>query len=306
MIDAKGRQALEQVLGHQVQFDVPMSRHTSLRVGGPAAVLATPADRTQLAQLLQLCQMRGYTHHVLGGGFNTLVLDDGVRDGVLISLSTFRALEHLGGGLVRAEAGVPHHRIIKFCEQHGFTGLEFAVGIPGTVGGWVAMNAGIGEREMKDVVANVESMTPDGENLHVAARDELRFEYRALCGLPSGSILLGATLQLEPGDPEAIRSEIKRLLALRASKQPTNQPSCGSVFKNPRQYSAGQLIDEAGLKGLRIGGAEISRLHANFIVNLGGATTADVLALIERAREVVKQRTGIELELEVKILGRGM
>ncbi|MDH3210874.1 MAG: UDP-N-acetylmuramate dehydrogenase [Myxococcales bacterium] len=303
MIARATREALEEALGDAVRFDVPMSRYTSLRVGGPADALATPSSRADLARLLAVCMTHRLRHAILGAGFNTLALDHRI-EGVVIQMGGLRRLEERPGGLLRAEAGVSHAQLTNFCCRRGLAGLEFGAGIPGSVGGWLAMNAGIPGREMKDVVHEVEVMSPTGRRVSHLRREALRFVYRALRGLAPGSVLLSTLLEVEVAQPAAVRAEVKRLLAKRAGTQPLDVPTCGSVFKNPPGDFAGRLIDAAGLKGRRIGGAQISPLHANFISNLGGATAADILALMEEARAAVKAATQTRLETEVRLLGR--
>lgn len=303
MITAAARAALTEALGDDVVFDAPMSRHTSLRVGGPVDALATPSDRVALARVLQACASHRLPHHLVGGGFNTLVLDAGL-DGVAIQMRRFRQLEERPGGLLRAEAGVSHASITRFCSTRGLSGLEFGAGIPGTVGGWIAMNAGIGRRELVDVVREVEVMSPSGRHRNHLGSEALRFRYRALRGLAPGSVIVSALLAVRPADRAVVRCEIDQLLGARAESQPLSVPSCGSVFRNPPRDFAGRLIEESGLKGKQVGGAQISPIHANFIANTGGATAADVLALIHLARETVERQHGIRLEPEVKILGR--
>jgi UDP-N-acetylmuramate dehydrogenase len=303
LISEAGRNALVAVLGERVRFDVPMSRHTSLRVGGPADAHATPGDRRELAALLGVCAEHSLPHTVLGHGFNTVVLDGGI-EGVVLQLSSFRLLEERPGQRLRVEAGVSHSQLTRFCTQRGLSGLEFGAGIPGTVGGWLAMNAGIAEREIGDATRELEVMTPTGSGLRRLPRATLEFRYRGLRGLAPGSVIVSGLLEVVPTDPAVVRTEVERLLAKRAASQPLRVPSCGSVFKNPQGDYAGRLIEAAGLKGERVGDAEISELHANFIANRGRATAADVLALIERARERVAREFGIELEPEVHVLGR--
>jgi UDP-N-acetylmuramate dehydrogenase len=286
-----------------VRFDVPMSRFTSLRVGGPVDALAAPEDRRTLARVLRVCATHRLPHAVIGKGFNSIVRDEGLA-GVALRLGSFRELGVRPGGLVRSESGVSHRQITRFCQARGLAGLEFAAGIPGSVGGWIAMNAGIGSRELKDVVRELEVMSPTGARIRHIERRCLRFRYRALRGLAPGSVILSGLLEVRISTPAEVKGEVDRLLAERAARQPLDLPSCGSVFKNPPGAFAGQLIEAAGLKGERIGGAEISTTHANFIVNTGGATASDVIALIAKARALVRFRTGIALEPEVKILGR--
>jgi len=303
LISPEARRALEEALGDAVAFDVPMSRHTSLRVGGPADALATPADRASLARLLQICRELGLAHFAIGRGFNCLVADAGI-EGVVVKLDALRALEQADDDSVFAEAGVTHASLTRFCLERGLAGLEFGAGIPGVIGGWIAMNAGIGTREVRDVVREIEVIEPGDTATRCIPRDSLCFEYRALRGLAPGTLVVSARFEVESSTPEAVRSEVDRLLAMRSDTQPLNVPSCGSVFKNPEGDHAGRLIEAAGLKGARAGGAQISEVHANFIANTGDATAADVLALIERAQAAVAVQTGIHLEPEVRIIVR--
>jgi UDP-N-acetylmuramate dehydrogenase len=303
VIPRAARAEIEDALGDRVRFGVPLARHTSLGVGGPADAVATPGSRDELARLLGVCRSHRIPHVVLGAGFNALVRDGGF-EGVVIRTHRWRRLEERPDGALRAEAGVSHAQITNFCIQRGLAGLEFTCGIPGSVGGWVAMNAGIPGRELKDAVLEVEVMSPTGRSIRHLERDELHFRYRALRGLAVGSVILSALLAVQVASAAAVRAEVERLLAARSGSQPLDVPSCGSVFKNPPGDYAGRLIESVGLKGRRIGAAQISPIHANFIANLGGATAADVQALIEAAQKQVFDATGIRLVPEVRILGR--
>ena len=302
MISSAARSALLDALGAEVRFDVPLSRFTSLRVGGAADALASPPDRKALAAGLRACADHGVPVTVLGNGFNTLVRDGGVA-GLVLRLHSLRALGRAAGGALHAEAGVTHTALTRHCVEHGLAGLEFGAGIPGTIGGWIAMNAGVPEREVKDVVADVLVMEKDGAERSLAP-GALRFEYRRAAGLPDGAVVLAADFRVRESSRSDVQQEVDRHLAKRQRTQPLDVPSCGSVFKNPPGDFAGRLIEAAGLKGARMGGAEISSVHANFIVNRGGATAHDVLALIDRARRTVREGSGIELEPEVRIVGR--
>jgi len=302
MIEASARRALEARLGDRIEFDVPLARHTSLRIGGPADAIATPADRAELRAVLEICAEHTLPTMVFGAGFNLLVREGGIR-GVVLRLKKLRRIDRVGATLISVEAGASHATITRYCVEHALTGLEFAAGIPGTLGGWLAMNAGIGVREMKDVVFDIEVLDRTGKHERQIARHQLDFRYRALRGLEPGSIIVAARLQVEESEQAKVQSEIDRLLAHRQASQPIDIPSCGSVFRNPPGHFAGQLIEAAGLKGAREGAAEISSVHANFIVNHGGATASDVLGLIERARAQVAAESGIQLETEVKLLG---
>jgi UDP-N-acetylmuramate dehydrogenase len=303
MIAAEVRAELEAALDGGVRFDVDTGKLTSLRVGGPADALATPEDRGQLMALLRICARRGLPQRVIGRGFNTLIRDEGV-DGVLIQLSRFKRLEERPDGCLRVESGVSHARLMRFCRERGYKGLEFGAGIPGSIGGWIAMNAGIGEREAKDAVREIEVVSPCGRQRSHIPRERLHFVYRALRGLAPGSLVISSLLEVELAPPAEVKAEIARLLEKRGATQPLDVPSCGSVFKNPPRGAAGRLIEAAGLKGQRMGGAQISEVHANFIVNTGGATASDVLALIGQVRALVRSRTGILLEPEVRVWGR--
>jgi UDP-N-acetylmuramate dehydrogenase len=303
MIPTAAREALEETLGDGVRFDVPMSRHTSLRVGGPADALVTPADRGALASLLGICAAYRIPYALLGGGFNTLALDTGV-EGVVIQLGRLRRLEERPGCLLRAEAGVSHAQLSNFCCARGLSGLEFGAGIPGSVGGWLATNAGVPGREMKDVVCEVEVMSPTGRTVRHLGRDRLDFRYRRLAGLAPGSVLVSALLEVSPAEPSRVRAKVNRLLANRAETQPLDVPTCGSVFVNPPGEFAGRLIESAGLKGRRVGAAQISPRHANFISTAPGATAADVLALMQEAQAAVWKASRRRLVPEVRVLGR--
>jgi UDP-N-acetylmuramate dehydrogenase len=302
MIAGAVRNLFENALGERVRFDVALSRHTSLRVGGPAAAVASPADRDELAATLAICTTHGIRHALLGAGFNAIAPDTGF-DGIVIRLNSWRRIERVGNDTIAAEAGVSHAQISNFCIEHGLAGLEFASGIPGSVGGWIAMNAGIPDREMKDAVETVEIMAPDGEDVRTWRLAALDFGYRSLRAPEPGSVILSARFDVTPSSPDEVKRRIDQYLARRTASQPLHAPSCGSVFKNPPDDHAGRLIESVGLKGHAIGGAEISRIHANFIMNTGRATASDVMALIEEAQRRVLETTGIRLVPEVRILG---
>jgi UDP-N-acetylmuramate dehydrogenase len=274
---------------------------TSLRVGGPADALVRVETREELEQVVLWCHRRGVPLLVLGGGFNLLVRDGGVR-GVVLRLAGLRGIALEPNGEIRAEAGATHSQVTRFAAENGRSGLEFAVGIPGTVGGWIAMNAGTRQREMKDVVTAVELFDPAAARAVTLARGQLSFHYRKT-ELPAGALVLAARFATTADAPEAIRERHKQAMAQRRATQPVDQPSCGSVFVNPPGDFAGRLIEAAGLKGTQVGGAMISPLHANFIVNTGGARAADVLALIEKARRSVREACGVSLQTEVHIVG---
>jgi UDP-N-acetylmuramate dehydrogenase len=290
---------LQVTLRGQVLADAPLARYTSFRIGGPATLLASPADAEDLKRALAFAASEGLRVHVLGGGSNTLVRDGGFR-GMAISLNAFQVLERRGDSVV-AGAGVRVSRLLAFCCRHGLAGLEILSGVPGTVGGAVWGNAGAWGGATADVLASVEIVTAAGEE-RTLSRREIPFGYRA-SGLPAGSVVTRAVFALTPGDPTAIRRRISGYLVRRNASQPVEFRSAGSIFKNPPGDYAGRLVEQAGLRGTRIGNAMISAKHGNYIVNVGGARAADVLALVALARERVRNATGIDLELEIKIVG---
>ncbi len=298
MLDAALRE-LESIADCEWRRDAPLSRHTSLGVGGPADLLAIPDSRDAAVHVLATARRCELPVVILGKGFNTLVRDGGFR-GVVLALWKLRRLERRGDGPLVAEAGVSHSRVTHYCNTHGLSGLEFAAGIPGTVGGWIAMNAGVPDREMRDVLTRIDLISERGESPCDVAN--LGFRYRGIT-LPEGSAVLAGHFDLSEDSPEAVSERVAAQLAARAKTQPIHRPSCGSVFKNPPGDFAGRLIEDAGLKGQGSERAAFSDLHANFIVTGRGARATDVLSLIDRAREAVYERSGVLLETEVKILG---
>lgn len=298
---------MKSLIRGKISFNVPMARHTSLRVGGSADVLAFPQDEEDLSVIIQFTRERAIPYYVLGRGTNVIVRDGGLR-GIVISLCRgFREMSIIGREneevLVSAGAGGDLKSLVRFTRQKNLTGLEAFTGIPGTVGGALAMNAGAFGSEMEDVVRSVAIMEETGA-LTVKQREELRFEYRNLI-LPKGSFILRSVLGVREAGGEEIAAKLKNVRRLRSRSQPWNVPTAGSIFKNPEGGSAGQLIDELGLKGYRIGDARISEKHGNFIVNEGGATAADVLALMAFIRDEVYEKRGIRLIPEVHIMGEG-
>lgn len=283
-----------------IEFDVPMKTKTSFRVGGPADILAAPANTTELQRLTRYIREKALPTFILGRGTNILVMDGGIR-GVVIDLKGLNTLEVREGGAVYSGAGVLLPKLVYFAMEHSLAGLEFAAGIPGSVGGAIVMNAGTAEGEMKDVVESI-ALMGEGGDISEIKKEALSFSYRNQ-NLPKGTIVLGATFRLRAGDKEAIKERISTLLHARKAKQPLDLPNAGCIFKNPASGSAGRIIDEVGLKGLQFGGARVSELHANFIVNNGNATAKDILALVDDVMEKVYEKTGIALEPEIKIVG---
>jgi len=289
----------------EIRRAVPMSEHTSFRVGGKVDYLALPEGPEDLQRILEWCRQQGIPTFILGNGTNLLVRDGGIR-GMAISLSRgFLRVEEAErgpeGGLVLAEAGQSLGKLVEFSWKKGLAGLEFAAGIPGSVGGALYMNAGAFRREIKDVLDSVRLLGPDGI-VSERRKEEWKFDYRSM-GLEKGEVILGGKFRLSAEDGQTVKRRIDEIIQQRRSKQPYDLPSAGSVFKNPPQVAAGKLIEEAGLKGYRIGDAQISEKHANFIVNRGRARAQDILALVELARKKVQQEKGVWLETEIQIIG---
>ncbi|MGC1453661.1 MAG: UDP-N-acetylmuramate dehydrogenase [Nitrospirota bacterium] len=291
-----------------IKSDEPLSRHTSYTIGGPADVLAWPADREDLRLLLQTIKTRNLRYFIIGGGTNLLVRDGGFR-GVMIALHRMNTIKiereyrSIGGSfvVVYAEAGASLAKLLSFSVEQGLTGLEFAAGIPGTVGGAVCMNAGTSLGEMGDVIESVTLISPEGE-LSTRSAEEMEFGYR-MASIPEGHLVLEVRVVLRRDDKGKIKLRLKELLDARKQRQPWGLPNAGSVFKNPQEESAGMLIESAGLKGRTIGGAQVSEKHANVIVNTGNAKAADVLALMEIVKEKVLEVSGVRLVPEIKIIG---
>jgi UDP-N-acetylmuramate dehydrogenase len=292
--------ALEGVVRGRVAYGEPLSRHTSLRIGGPADALVVPADLHDLRALLRFAHREGIGTLVLGGGSNTLVLDGGFRGVAIILGEAFAGLE-ADGTTVRAGAAVRVSRLLAFCCRQGLAGVECLTGIPGTVGGAVRGNAGTTAGWISDRLRDVAVALRDGTIARLTKTD-LGAAYRHTA-LPAGAVITEATLGLEPGDPGTIRRAISRLLVARNQTQPVESRSAGCMFKNPPGDSAGRLVDAAGMKGARAGDAVVSPKHANFIVNQGRARAADVLALVEAVRARVREHAGVTLELEVLVVG---
>lgn len=281
------------------QKDEPMSSHCSFRVGGPARRMAFPERGEQLVILLQLAEDCTARPLILGKGSNVLPPDGGLER-LVIETGGLAVLSAGEDGTITAEAGVPLARLAEFAAQRGLAGLEFAHGIPGTVGGGVYMNAGAYGSDISRVCVSAEVMDKEGHMRTVSAQ-ELDFSYRHSALEDTGEIVVSATFRLTPEDPERIRNDMKQLQAKRLASQPLNLPSAGSAFKRPAQGYAAALIDEAGLKGYRVGDAAISEKHAGFAVNLGHATAAQVRQLLYEVAQKVKTNSGITLEPEVRI-----
>ena len=276
----------------------PMKAHCSFRIGGPADVFAEPAGEAELAALWKHLRALGVPVTVIGNGTNLLVHDEGVRGAVLHLGERFADIRAEGDALF-ASAGVTLSRLATAAKERGLAGLEFAHGIPGSLGGAVMMNAGAYGGEMKDVVRSVVYLNADGE---IGETWEPGFAYRHSRFERCGEIVLGAHLRLTPDDPAAIHARMMELWEKRSASQPLDRPSAGSTFKRPATGYAAAMIDAAGLKGARVGGAQVSEKHAGFVINTGGATFADVTALMALIQEKVQEQFGVLLEPEVRIL----
>jgi len=292
-----------QEMGCDCLRDEPMGRHTTFRIGGPADRFITVTNLRQLSALLRATEAAGIPRLVLGNGSNLLVSDRGIRGAVFYLDGEFKKVELLSDGqTVRAGAAASLASVCAFARDHSLTGLEFAWGIPGFAGGAAYMDAGAYGGEMKDVVSRVWHMTPAGK-AEAACGEELAFSYRRSRYTGGQDVILAVEYALEPGEPAQIASRMEELMARRKEKQPYEMPSAGSIFKRPQNSYAAALIEECGLKGRRIGGAQVSPKHAGFIVNTGGATCGDVLALIKTIQKEVSEKKGIDLECEVRVTG---
>ncbi len=300
----KIREALLKLLpAGRVLFDEPLDRYTSMGVGGRADIMLFPKNAEEIVKATALLKQEGIPFIPVGNWTNLIAGDSGYR-GAVLSLKGLHAMEfrEKGGAVsLRAEAGVGLPELVGLAVREGFTGMEFCAGIPGSVGGAVRMNAGAYGREIKDALEAVTLINGTGAIVSVM-REKLLFSYRNL-DLSEGSIITTATFRLDKGEKAAVEERVSELLRLRREKHPLGYRNAGSIFKNPAGVPAGRIIEELGLKGTRIGDAQISEMHANFIVNRGKATTKDIIALIELVKETVKRQRGIDLEPEVRIIG---
>ncbi|MDO4743434.1 MAG: UDP-N-acetylmuramate dehydrogenase [bacterium] len=279
----------------------PMSRHTSFRIGGPAQLFISVNDNHALVELVKYIHQNSIPYFVLGNGSNLLVSDAGI-DGVVLNICTDN-IEMLSSDTVRCDAGVKLSRLCNVAMENSLSGLEFAYGIPGSVGGAVFMNAGAYISEIKNVVVECEHITPEGK-IEKIKGDRLGFGYRTSCYQKTDNLVISATFKLVLGEKSEINQMMQEFMNRRRDKQPLEFPSAGSVFKRPEGYYAGALIEECGLKGHCIGGACVSEKHAGFIVNTGGATCEDVLSLVKHIQNTVYSKKGVWLENEIKFIGR--
>lgn len=292
----------EELIGREnVLTDEPMKNHTTFKIGGPADIFLMPKTEEQIANVIKVAKENSFPVFILGNGSNVLVGDKGIRGAVLCLYKNLNCLE-VSGDEIYAGAGILLSAASLVAANSGLSGLEFASGIPGTIGGAVYMNAGAYGPEMKDVIVSVRCMDGDGNILELK-NEECEFSYRHSRFTNSEMVILGCKMKLQHGDVGEIRAKISDLTKRRVTKQPVEKPSAGSTFKRPEGYFAGTLIEEAGLKGKRCGGAEVSEKHAGFIINTGDATAKDVLDLIEFVKKTVYDKNGVMLEPEVKLVG---
>ena len=285
----------------RVYVDEPMKKHTTFRVGGPADYFVVPKTKEEVKNIVALCREFDMPYYVLGNGSNLLVGDKGYR-GVIIQI--YKEMNHIQveGDRMKVQAGALLSKIGSAAFEAGLTGFEFAAGIPGTMGGAVVMNAGAYGGEMKDVLFSVTVLTPEGEVLTLSNK-ELELGYRTSIVAKKNYIVLDVTLALQKGEKDAIKARMDELRIQRTTKQPLEYPSAGSTFKRPEGYFAGKLIQDAGLRGFQVGGAQVSEKHCGFVINKENATAADVLELMRQVSAIVKEKFGVELEPEVKRLG---
>ncbi len=287
-----------------VRTDEKMADHTTFRTGGPASVFVEPASAEEIRNVIRVCRENGTAHFILGRGSNLLVSDNGY-DGVVIHIADSLSGITCYDDVLRAEAGASLAALAAAARKHSLTGLEFAGGIPGSVGGGLRMNAGAYGGELKDVLVSAEVMDADGNIMELKC-DDLGMRYRGSRIADEDMVALSGTFRLHPGDISEITAYMQELAEKRRSKQPLEYPSAGSTFKRPEGYFAGKLIEDAGLKGFRIGGACVSEKHCGFVVNDRNGTAQDVLDVMRAVREKVLAESGVLLEPEVRFLGDGM
>lgn len=284
-----------------VRLHEPMKKHTTFRIGGPADYYLCPHSTEELQKILQICKKNKMEFFVLGNGSNLLVSDKGYR-GVVIQLWKNFSDIVTKEDTITVKAGALLSKVAAEALEEGLTGMEFASGIPGTIGGAVVMNAGAYGGEMKDIIKEVTVLTKEGDILTIS-KEEMNFGYRTSVVKEKGYVVISVVLQLKKGDRAEIRKVMDDLKERRVTKQPLDMPSAGSTFKRPEGYFAGKLIMDAGLRGFSVGGAQISEKHCGFVVNKGDATAADVLGLIKEVQKRVQEKFGVALEPEVKFLG---
>lgn len=293
---------LQDIVGSDnIVSDEPMRKHTTFRIGGNADIFVRPESKEQIAEILRLCRKQDVPYFILGNGSNLLVGDRGFR-GVVINIMDNMNDIKVDGGIIKAQAGAMLIKVSRAARDNSLTGLEFASGIPGTIGGAIYMNAGAYGGEMKDVVTQVTAMDAEGE-IYTFGTDELEFSYRHSVIQQRDLIVLDVTMKLAAGDQKIIDDRMSELAVARRTKQPLEYPSAGSTFKRPEGYFAGKLIMDAGLRGYRVGDAQVSEKHCGFVVNRGNATADDVIKLIDDVKSKVSEEYDVVLEPEVRMIG---
>ena len=289
----------------EIRENEPMSEHCSFKIGGPARLMLLPSSAEEAASALAILRSSGAQVLIVGSCTNLLIPDEGYPGAVVRMSKPASSMELLDAARIRAQAGATLNALAVFAAQHELTGLEFAHGIPGSVGGGVAMNAGAYGGEMRDVLESAEYVDADGV-ISTLSGDALGLSYRHSAFSDTDKLITSAVFRLTPGDGEAVRARMNELIEKRRASQPLDMPSAGSTFKRPETGYAAALIDQAGLKGLSVGGAMVSTKHAGFVVNAGGATYSDVIELMREVRRRVYEFSGVLLEPEVKIIGPGL
>lgn len=288
-------------LGCEAEWDVPMCDYTTFKIGGKARLMIIPSSDESLAQVIKACKAEGIKPMIIGNGSNMLISDKGLNTVVINMCRSSAEVRYLGDGIIECDAGVTLSKVCNFALDKELTGLEFAFGIPGSAGGAAYMNAGAYDGEMKDVLVSCTHIDTDG-NFGQLSGEELGLSYRTSAYEHNGFIITKLVLKLEKGDKTAIKAKMQELLQRRKDKQPLEYPSAGSTFKRPVGYFAAALIDECGLKGASVGGAQVSEKHAGFVINKGGATSDDVMKLIDLVQKTVFEKKGVVIEPEVRLI----
>ncbi len=298
----KATELISQIPGSgAISMDEPMSERTSFKVGGPADIFIRPAEIGSIAQMLSVCRENSIPVMVMGNGTNLIVRDKGIRGAVIQLTDNVNAYE-VNGEEISAEAGILISRLSRIALEHSLTGLEFAEGIPGTLGGAVVMNAGAYDGDMSMAVKETEYLSPELK-VRILGNEQHCFGKRSSIIQSEGGTVLKTVIRLKKGDKKAIKAKMDDFNAKRREKQPLELPSAGSIFKRPDGYFAGKLVQDCGLRGYRVGGAEVSNLHCGFIVNTANAAASDVIALIKNIQQQVYDKYGVMLQTEVKIIG---
>lgn len=303
MIDHEAWRQLRERLADRLNYDVPLKNHSTFGVGGSARVMIQPESDEELGQVIAICHRLGLRYYLLGAGSNILFLDEGF-DGVVVKLGRhFRSIEPQGNEVIRAGAAAPVAQVLEMALELELGGLEGLAGIPGTLGGALWMNAGSFGQSIGPSVFRVTYVDVQGQ-ISVVSGEDLEFSYRSLKGLPPGAVIMGAELKLAAGEGSALKAVVRSRLEQRAERHPRGVRCAGSVFKNPPEMPAGRIIEECGFKGVSVGGARVSEMHANFIINPEGrALSSDIINLMHKIVDGVRQARGLTLEPEIKIVG---